>query len=49
MELIDCREVSRCQFFQVFAGAPQALRNDIGQLEIFAVMARYSVSHRLSL
>jgi hypothetical protein len=46
MKLVNCAEIGGRQFIEVFAGAPQLVRDRIGQLYVFAVMACYIVSHR---
>ena len=46
MKLVDSREIGRRQFIEIFAGAPQVLRDYIGQFEIVAVVACYAVGHR---
>jgi hypothetical protein len=46
MKLVDRDKVSRRQFIEIFAGAPQVVRECIGQLEAFTVMACHAVGHR---
>jgi hypothetical protein len=46
MKLVNSREIGRRQFIEIFACAPQTLRDYIGQCEAFAVVACYAVGHR---
>jgi hypothetical protein len=45
MELVDGREVGRCQPLEILPRALQMFRNWTSEFQIFAVMACYTISH----